>query len=434
MSKVIKKNASLAFILLLSIPVCASQHGTAESLKKVSQSHAIATAFGAILAKSGVKTAGQNAFAWASRTLPSWQTIRQAPRAGLALVQRGTAAVVHAGRHASSCLVPYVRPAINFTRSHPRMTQAAVGSLFATGLAYAIYKTVKYWKAHHPAVTLRTLPVAAGENPEAQVAGLGLDAQLPRRAARPHGAFRVPSDYQHQKPTAAAAAAQDTDTHEQTQQQIGKGEQHMQVADDLGLHSPEQAATAAAAQRASNPEQQHQPDLKGKKRMQDEMTVATAADHTTVTAHSLEDAGQHIAELKEEIALVTAAKEKIRMTHRLLKDIADAAEVYLNVLAKGNDQEISAAYENYVKVYTKAFDYSIGAVPERLTELANRYNGICAQILSICSNPTSFDNQQNISEITQLWNVVTTEIFPQFKKELEELEQTLEALEMSLQR
>ncbi len=431
MSKVSKKNASLAFVLLLSIPVCASQHSTAESLKKVSQSNAIAAAFGAILAKSGVKTAGQNAFAWASRTLPSWQTIRQAPRAGLALVQRGTTAVIHAGKHASSCLVPYVRPAINFTRSHPRMTQAAVGSLFATGLAYAIYKTVKYWKAHHPAAPALRAPV----NPAAQeAAGLGLDAKLPRRATRPHGAFRVPSDYQHQKHTAAAAAAQDTDTHEQTQQQIGKGEQHMQVADDLGLHSPEQAATAAAAQRASNPEQQHQPDLKGKKRMQDEMTVATAADHTTVTAHSLEDAGQHIAELKEEIALVTAAKEKIRMTHRLLKDIADAAEVYLNVLAKGNDQEIKAAHDNYVKVYTLALDYRIGAVPEKLKGLANNYNEIGARILEICYEPDIFNNAQHKEEIRRLWNVVTTEIFPQFKQELQELEQTLTALEISLQR
>jgi hypothetical protein len=104
MSKVIKKNASLEFVLLLSIPVCASQHGTAESLKNVSQSNAIASAFGAILAKSGVKTAAKTLLLGllAHSFLANYQT---SPRAGLALVQRGTAAVVHAGRHASSCLV-----------------------------------------------------------------------------------------------------------------------------------------------------------------------------------------------------------------------------------------------------------------------------------------------------------------------------------------
>jgi hypothetical protein len=367
MLKVIKKNASLAFVLLLSIPVCASQHDTAESIKKVSQSNAIAAAFSAIFAKSGVKTAGQNAFAWASRTVPSWQTMRQAPRAGLALVKRGTSAVVNAGRHASSCVVPYVRPVVNFTHAHPRMTQVAVGSLFATGLTYALLKVVKHWKAHHPATVVRALPAAEAVQVEGQeAAGLGLVAKkLPRGTAIVE-TFEVPS----------------------------------------------------------------------KKHLQHQQTEVEAAAAVAFTAPSLEDAGQHINQLKEEIALVKAAKEKITTTHNLLIDVFDAAEVYINVLAKENvsRQEVTAASENYFKVYTNTFDCSIGAVPERLKPVANRYNEICAKILDICSEPRNFENVQKKTEIGQLWKIVKTEIFLQFKEDLQKLEETLAAIEMSLQR
>ncbi|HML19709.1 MAG TPA: hypothetical protein PKD74_04000 [Candidatus Dependentiae bacterium] len=396
MLKVIKKNASLAFVLLLSIPVCASQHDTAESIKKVSQSNAIAAAFSAIFAKSGVKTAGQNAFAWASRTVPSWQTMRQAPRAGLALVKRGTSAVVNAGRHASSCVVPYVRPVVNFTHAHPRMTQVAVGSLFATGLTYALLKVVKHWKAHHPATVVRALPAAEAVQVEGQeAAGLGLDAKLPRKATRPKGTFRVPSKYQQhqeQEPAVEAAAAHQDE-----------------VLQTTGTEQPQQMS-------------------KGKQHVQEE----TAA----VTAPSLEDAGQHINQQKEEIALVKAAKEKIITTHKLLAGVFDAAEVYINVLAKENvsRQEVTAASENYFKVYTNAFDYSISAVPERLKPAANRYNEICAKILDICSEPRNFENVQKKTEIGQLWKIVKTEIFLQFKEDLQKLEETLAAIEMSLQR
>jgi hypothetical protein len=392
MSKVSKKNASLAFVLLLSIPVCASQHSTAESLKKVSQSNAIAAAFGAILAKSGVKTAGQNAFAWASRTLPSWQTIRQAPRAGLALVQRGTTAVIHAGKHASSCLVPYVRPAINFTRSHPRMTQAAFGSLFATGLAYAIYKTVKYWKAHHPAAPALRAPV----NPAAQeAAGLGLDAKLPRRATRPHGAFRVPSEYQHQEPATAAAA---TPALEQQPQQMKKEKQH--------------------------------------EREEVVMPLAAATATTAVTAPSLEDARQHINQLEEEIRLLKAVKAKMATQHSQFTNIEKAAGAFINTSTKENatEQEIKAASENYFKIYTNAFDYSIGAVPERLTELAQRYNDICAKILVICADPMNFNDKEKFAEITRLWNVVKKEIAPQINTEIQNLVEEKTAIEISLGR
>jgi len=377
MSKVIKKNASLAFVLLLSIPVCASQHDTAESIKKVSQSNAIAAAFSAILAKSGVKTAGQNAFAWASRTVPSWQTIRQAPRAGLALVKRGTTAVVNAGRHASSCVVPYVRPAVDFTRRHPRMTQAAVGSLFATGLACAVYKVVKHYKAQKP----DSRAVSVDENTASQVQ----PGQVPSVDA-----------------TAATTA--------------------------VAPQQPAVASVAASSRSATgqNPSSELPSDPKGKRPVRESVRITEAA------APSLED----INLLKEEIALIENAKKKVGITHNQLIAICNAAEEYINVLAKDNvsQREIASASENYFKVYTNAFDYSIGTMPERLTELTKRYNETCAKILDICSDPLNFKNEQYKKEITKLWNTVKEDIFPKIKEELARSQEMLRALEMSLGR
>lgn len=396
MSKVIKKNASLAFVLLLSIPVCASQHDTAESIKKVSQSNAIAAVFSTIFAKSGVKTAGQNAFAWVSRTLPSWQkTMRQAPRAGLALVKRGTTAVVNASRHASSCVVPYVRPVVNFTQAHPRMTQVAVGSLFATGLTYALLKVVKHWKAHHPAAVVRTLPIAdeAAQQVEdhQEAAGLGLDAKLPRKATRPKGTFRVPSKYQHQEPAVAAAAAQDTDALEQPQQ-IGKGEQHMQ----------EEVV----------------------------MPVATAAAPTT--APSLE---KQLSMQKEEIEILKRTFNTVSLCLEHFKAIIEAGK-YLNQLIATNatNQEIIKTNDLYFAMYLDNVDCQIGAIPAQFERIAELYNAISKEIMDILVHPENLKDARNCSRLQSLLLEMNNTIISQLKTEIQNSQETLRALEISLGR
>jgi len=370
MSKVIKKNASLAFVLLLSIPVCASQHDTAESIKKVSQRNAIAAVFSTIFAKSGVKTAGQNTFAWASRTLPSWQTMRQAPRAGLALVKRGTTAVVNAGRHASSCVVPYVRPVVNFTHAHPRMTQVAVGSLFATGLTYALFKVVKHWKAHHPAAAVRALPAAAEAaqvEDHQEAAGLGLDAKLP---------------HQEQPTVGAAAAAQDIEVLQTTgTEQMSKGKQHVQ----------EEAAA--------------------------------------VTAPSLEEQLKQ----KEEIEFLKRTLNTVSLCLEHFKAIIQAGE-YLNGLIATNatNEEIIKTNDLYFEMYLDNIDYQIGAIPAQFEGIAERYNAISKKIMDILVHPENLKDAQNYSRLQALLLEMNNTIIPQLKTEIQNSQQTLAAIELSL--
>jgi len=134
----------------------------------------------------------------------------------------------------------------------------------------------------------------------------------------------------------------------------------------------------------------------------------------------------HFSVDEEEIKIIKNALAKIRQIHNKLLTALDAAEKYVNILAQQGTttEEIVAAHERYLYLYTDVFDYGIGALPGRLESLAEGYNGICARILDICSNPSNFYVERYSSEIKQLWLIVKTQIWPTLKEEVNRLELT----------
>jgi hypothetical protein len=127
---------------------------------------------------------------------------------------------------------------------------------------------------------------------------------------------------------------------------------------------------------------------------------------------------------KEELQTLKVALSKIRQIHNKLIAALNAAEEYINILARQGitSEEIISAHERYIRLYTDVFDYGIGALPERLEPLSEGYYGICARILDICSNPSNLYVKCYSSEIKELWLIVKTQIWPTLKEEVHRLE------------
>lgn len=145
-----------------------------------------------------------------------------------------------------------------------------------------------------------------------------------------------------------------------------------------------------------------------------------------VAAAASSKSALHFSVDEEEIKIIKNALAKIRQIHNKLLTALDAAEKYVNMLAQQGTttEEIVAAHEQYLYLYTDVFDYGIGALPARLESLAEGYNGICARILDICSNPSNLYVERYSSEIKQLWLIVKTQIWPTLKEEVKRLEVT----------
>lgn len=214
------------------------------------------------------------------------------------------------------------------------------------------------------------------------------------------------------------------------------------VAADIA--QAEQEEQAAAAGRMNPTEQKTTPlmakldDIKGRilanldsiRRMSAialsrQSDSARAPQSVAITASSRETFQQSgCSETEEEIQTLKTALSKIRQIHNKLIATLNAAEEYINVLARQGttSEEIISAHERYLRLYTDVFDYGIGALPEGLEPLAEGYNGICARILDICSNPSNLYVEYYSSEIKELWLIVKTQIWPKLKEEVTRLQ------------